>query len=100
MVVAKFKRYSATVNDVFITPGNTAVFKCTVNPYYVREYVTVTQWKTNQRVITSGRHLLSCYTGAICEIGTGTGHSFPMGNPRYRGGLWSTSSIKLNSDQL
>ncbi|XP_074653669.1 cell adhesion molecule Dscam1-like [Tubulanus polymorphus] len=54
VLIRQYIAYKLRVNDVYITRGNTAVFKCIINPYFVREYISVTAWTQGSSRITPG----------------------------------------------
>jgi len=58
VLLSRYKTFNVRVNDVYVTRGNTAVVRCFVNPYYVRDYVTVKSWIQGSDVLTTGASLL------------------------------------------
>ena len=59
VLLTQYRAYSVRVNDVYVTRGNTAVFKCSIDPYFVREYITVTSWTQGATPITTGTYIIS-----------------------------------------
>lgn len=51
---SRYQTFTVRVNDVYVTLGNTAVVQCSIDPYYVRDYVAVTSWTQNGVAIRSG----------------------------------------------
>ena len=54
VLISAYERFNLRVNDVFVSKNNTAVLRCEVNPYYVRDYVKVESWTKNGRPIITG----------------------------------------------
>lgn len=54
MLLSRYQTFNVRVNDVYVTRGNTAVVRCFVDPYYVRDYVTVKSWTQGSDVLTTG----------------------------------------------
>jgi Down syndrome cell adhesion protein len=55
VLIRQYIAYSVRVNDEYITMGNTAVFKCNIDPYFVRDYITVTAWTRGAARVEAGR---------------------------------------------
>ena len=51
----RYSAYKVNVMDVYVTTSNTALLQCTIEPYYVRDYVTVTSWTQGGKTIITGR---------------------------------------------
>jgi len=56
VLLSRYKTFNVRVNDAYVTRGNTAVVRCSVNPYYVRDYVTVKSWTQGSDTLTTGSH--------------------------------------------
>ncbi|CAH1795907.1 unnamed protein product [Owenia fusiformis] len=65
VTVDQHKAYSVRVNDVWVTIGDTAVFKCSINPYFVRPYVTVTTWSQGDKPISAGGRFSILQSGQL-----------------------------------
>lgn len=49
-----YTEYAVYTRDVLVMKGNTAVFKCDIQPAFVQPYVSVTSWYIDNRPATSG----------------------------------------------
>ena len=56
VLLSRYKTFNVRVNDVYVTRGNTAVVKCFVDPYYVRDYVAVKSWTQGRDILTTGSY--------------------------------------------
>jgi len=65
VLLSRYKTFNVRVNDVYVTRGNTAVVRCSVNPYYVRDYVTVKSWSQGSDTLTTGLYAVRTYTTKI-----------------------------------
>lgn len=54
VLLSRYKTFNVRVNDVYVTRGNTAVVRCFVDPYYVRDYVIVKSWTQGEDTLTTG----------------------------------------------
>jgi len=54
VLLSRYETFNVRVNDVYVTRGNTAVVRCFVDPYYVRDYVTVKSWTQGSDSLTTG----------------------------------------------
>ncbi|ESO90667.1 hypothetical protein LOTGIDRAFT_163887 [Lottia gigantea] len=56
LLVDQYKNYNVQLNDKWVMEGATAVLKCVVNPYYVKDYVQVIGWtQRNHPIVAGGR---------------------------------------------
>ncbi|XP_013413706.1 Down syndrome cell adhesion molecule homolog, partial [Lingula anatina] len=51
VLIEQYKSYNVRVNDVWAMRGTTAVFRCEINPYIVKDYVNITGWWKSNTVI-------------------------------------------------
>ncbi|XP_064651143.1 cell adhesion molecule DSCAM-like isoform X4 [Lineus longissimus] len=65
VLIRQYIAYSVRVNDVYITMGNTAVFKCNIDPYFVRDYITVTAWTRGAARVETGDRFSIMKTGEL-----------------------------------
>lgn len=54
--VEDYVTYDLQLSDVWSVRGSTAVFKCIMNPYYVKDYIHVVGWSKGTKPIQAGAH--------------------------------------------
>lgn len=56
VLVEDYVTYNLQLSDVWSVRGSTAVFKCIINPYFVKDYIHVVGWSKGTKAIQTGAH--------------------------------------------
>ena len=54
VLVEDYVTYNLQLSDVWSVRGSTAVFKCSINPYFVKDYIHVVGWSKGTKSILAG----------------------------------------------
>ena len=54
VLTEQYNTYNVQLTDVWAMRGSTAVFNCVINPYFVKDYITVVGWTHGTTSVRSG----------------------------------------------
>ncbi|OWF38939.1 Down syndrome cell adhesion molecule [Mizuhopecten yessoensis] len=65
VLVDEYTTYHLTSNEVWAMRGSTAVFRCSINPYFVKDYVKIVGWVQGTNPIVEDERISLLYDGEL-----------------------------------